>query len=98
VYFQQKDIHKYRFEGPAIGYRSILNCFLVLDNSLQKANDVRFHCEAHCGTDNYLLIDKITYRLHTQFVGQEVVKEEMTIDLSICKLNLLYEESTNYLY
>ncbi|PSN48016.1 hypothetical protein C0J52_23478 [Blattella germanica] len=62
--FQHKCIHKYTWENPTRGLKSIIDLIVVKKNRRMVVQDVRVYRQHECGSDHHMVVGKFI------FIGQ----------------------------
>ena len=98
--FQHKEIHKYTWENPTRGLKSIIDLIIVRKNRKMVVQDVRVHRKPECGTDHHMVVGKFLIfgqkRLRNRDGSNQPDLHE--IDDMVYKTDLLKEESIKWLY
>jgi len=71
THFEHKEIHKFTWECPGRGLRSIIDYFLVRVDMRRDINDVRVIRGAEVGSDHHLLLMKMKVRGRKQAKKEE---------------------------
>lgn len=98
--FSHKNIHKYTWENPTRGLKSIIDLIIVKKNRRMVVQDVRVHRKPECGTDHHMVVGKFLLFGNNRQKSKNGINQSGLSDMEevIYKTDLLKEESIKWLY